>query len=129
MTKNRSLPTPALPELGREQTNTPSPDWGRLGWGVARKGFVFCRAENTTEMTKELTVPHPNPPRVGEGTNKRRTGTVRLLFVIFLQDKLFCLVQYISCSICKRFYCAIVEYNRENITHICCVVSYDTSTD
>ena len=51
---------------------------------------------------REQVAPHPSPPRVGEGAitlhnssnyairnDKRRTGTVRLLFVIFLQDKLF----------------------------------------
>ena len=41
MTKNRSLPTLTLPEQGRESSNTPSPDWGRSGWGVSRKGFTF----------------------------------------------------------------------------------------
>ena len=41
MTKKQPLPTLALPEQGRESSNTPSPDWGRSGWGVSRKGFVF----------------------------------------------------------------------------------------
>ena len=46
-----------------------------------------------------------------------------------LEFILFCLVQNVSCCVCQRFYCTIVEYYRENVTHICSIVSYDTRTN
>ena len=30
-----------LPKLRGNRQNAPSPDWGRSGWGVTRKGFVL----------------------------------------------------------------------------------------
>ena len=32
---------PPFPKLRGNRQNAPSPDWGRLGWGVSRKGFVL----------------------------------------------------------------------------------------
>ena len=43
MTKELTAPHPTLPELGRVLTTAPSPDWGRLGWGVSRKGLFQMR--------------------------------------------------------------------------------------
>ena len=34
------LATP-LPKLRGNRQNAPSPDWGRLGWGVSRKGIFL----------------------------------------------------------------------------------------
>ncbi len=52
--------------LGWGVINAPSPDWGRFGWGVSRKGLIiktfayFCLVINRS--------PPSLPPRVGEGS-------------------------------------------------------------
>ena len=54
--KKQPLPTLALPEQGRESSNTPSPDWGRSGWGVSRKGF-YCPSEQRNVIQNPLQIP------------------------------------------------------------------------
>ena len=44
----------------------PSPDWGRMGWGVSRKGGCFCRHSEQRSMIQNPLQPLP----------KRHTGWI-----------------------------------------------------